>query len=187
MSTVEYNYDSNGFEVPIPRTHPQPVQSARPEQAPTTYHRIQEVCIQQGATARALSRKMDLGVTEIREQENPNTDLRISDLLRWQKVLEVPLVDLLVDNEGPLSEPVTRRANMLRVMKTAKAILETSNDSSVKRLADMLVSQLVEIMPELSDVAAWHTVGQRRTQNDLGRIVERSIPDTFFTEPNRGY
>ncbi|TWU28552.1 helix-turn-helix transcriptional regulator [Bythopirellula polymerisocia] len=187
MSTVEYNYDNNGFEVPVPRTNPKADHSAQPAQAPITYHRIQEVCAQQGATTRALSRKMDIGVNEIREQENPHTDLRISDLLRWQKVLEVPLVDLLVDNEGPLSEPVTRRANMLRVMKTAKAIQESTHDRSVKRLADMLVSQIAEIMPELSDVSAWHTVGQLRTQNDLGRIVERSIPDSFFTEPNRGY
>ncbi len=181
MSTVEYNYDSNGFEVPIPRSN------SKPSQSPTKYHRIQEVCQQQGATPRAISRKMDMGVNEIRSQEDPHADLRISDLLRWQKVLEVPLVDLLVDNDGPLSEPVTRRANMLRVMKTAKAIQETSHDRAVKRLADMLVNQLVEIMPELAEVSAWHTVGQRRTQNDLGRIVERSIPDSFFTDPNRGY
>lgn len=181
MSTVEYNYDSKGFEIPIPRN------SSQPAQAPTKYHRIEEVCQQQGATARAISRKMEIGVNEIRRQGDPHTDLRISDLLRWQQVLEVPLVDLLVDNEGPLSEPVTRRANMLRVMKTAKAIQESTHDRAVKRLADMLVSQLVEIMPELSDVSAWHTVGQRRTQSDLGRIVERSIPDTFFTDPNRGY
>lgn len=181
MSTVEYNYDSNGFEVPIPRTSSP---SAEPQK---TYHRIQEVCLQQGATLRALSRKMELGVNEIRQQEDPHTDLRISDLLKWQKVLDVPLADLLVDNEGPLSEPVTRRANMLRVMKTAKAILESAQDRTVKRLAEMLVSQLVEIMPELSEVSAWHTVGQRRTQNDLGRIVERSIPDSFFTDPSRGY
>ncbi|QEG34131.1 Rossmann-fold NAD(P)-binding domain-containing protein [Bythopirellula goksoeyrii] len=181
MSTVEYNYDSKGFEIPIARNN------SKPAQVPTKYHRIQEVCQQQGATVRAISRKMEIGVNEIRQQEDPHADLRISDLLKWQKVLEVPLVDLLVDNDGPLSEPVTRRANMLRVMKTAKAILETTHDRNVKRLADMLVSQLVEIMPELSEVSAWHTVGQRRTQNDLGRIVERSIPDSFFTDPNRGY
>lgn len=181
MSTVEYNYDSHGFEVPIPRKQPDSAQ------AQVVYHRIQEVCVQQGATARALSRKMDIGISEIRQQGDPHTDLRISDLLRWQKVLEVPLADLLVDNDGPLSEPVTRRANMLRVMKTAKAIQETTHDRTIKRLAEMLVGQLVEIMPELADVSAWHTVGQRRTQKDLGRIVERSIPDSFFTDSNRGY
>jgi transcriptional regulator with XRE-family HTH domain len=176
MSTIEYNYESNGFEVQIPRTSPNGSKPVR------KYHRIQEVCNQQGATVRSLSRKMDLSTNEIREQENPQSDLRISDLLKWQQVLEVPLADLLVDSEGPLSEPVSRRARMLRVMKTAKAILETAHDRSVKRLASMLVSQLIEIMPELSEVSAWHTVGQRRTQNEMGRIVDRTIPDNFFNE-----
>lgn len=180
MSTIEYNYESNGFEVPIPRTS---LPAGKPGRK---YHRIQEVCIQQGATIRSLSRKMDISTSEIREQENPLTDLRISDLLRWQQVLEVPLADLLVDSEGPLSEPVGRRAGMLRVMKTAKAILETTHDRSTKRLASMLVAQLTELMPELAEVSAWHTVGQRRTQNELGRIVDRTIPDNFFNDPNRG-
>lgn len=180
MSTIEYNYESNGFEVPIPRTT-----SSNVSKPVRKYHRIQEVCNQQGATVRSLSRKMDLSANEIREQENPQCDLRISDLLKWQKVLEVPLADLLIDSEGPLSEPVSRRARMLRVMKTAKAILETAHDRSVKRLASMLVSQLTEIMPELAEVSAWHTVGQRRTQNELGRIVDRTIPDNFFNDSNR--
>lgn len=180
MSTIEYNYESNGFEVPLPRTSSPAAKSGR------KYHRIQEVCIQQGATIRSLSRKMDITASEIREQENPQADLRISDLLRWQQVLEVPLADLLVDNEGPLSEPVGHRAGMLRVMKTAKAILETTHDRSTKRLASMLVTQLTDLMPELAEVSAWHTVGQRRTQNEMGRIVDRTIPDNFFNDPNRG-
>jgi transcriptional regulator with XRE-family HTH domain len=180
MSTVEYNYESNGYEVPIPRAPSSTANSGR------KYHRIREVCIQQGATIRSLSRKMDISTSEIRDQEDPQADLRISDLLRWQQVLEVPLADLLVDTEGPLSEPVGRRARMLRVMKTAKAILESAHDRSTKRLASMLVSQLTDIMPELAEVSAWHTVGQRRTQNELGRIVDRTIPDNFFNDPNRG-
>jgi transcriptional regulator with XRE-family HTH domain len=181
MSTVEYNYESNGFQVPIPRTSPSPGAKSGKK-----FHRIQEVCIQQGATIRSLSRKMDISTSEIREQENPQADLRISDLLRWQRVLEVPLADLLIDSEGPLSEPVDRRARMLRVMKTAKAILESTHDRSTKRLASMLVTQLTDIMPELAEVSAWHTVGQRRTQNEMGRIVDRTIPDNFFNDPNRG-
>ena len=180
MSTVEYNYGSNGFEVPIPHGSNSKITPGR------KFHRIRDVCIQQGATARSLSRKMDLTAREIREQEDPHADLKISDLLRWQQVLEVPLADLLVDNDGPLSDPVGRRASMVRVMKTAKAILESSNERPVQRLASMLVTQLIQVMPELAEVAPWHTVGQRRTQTELGRIVDRTIPDNFFNDPNRG-
>jgi len=150
--------------------------------APRELHRISEVRMQQGTSLRSVSRKMDLSVQEIREQESSTTDLSISELLKWQEVLEVPLSDLLIDSEGPLSEPVCERARMLRIMKTAKAIKEGAHNRSIVRLANMLIDQLVEIMPELSDVSAWHTVGQRRTQEEVGRIVERSIPDTFFTD-----
>src|SRR5690606_23342715 len=102
-------------------------------------HRIAEVRQQQGASVRSVSRKLNLTASEIREQEDPTADLHISDLLKWQEILEVPLSELLVDNDGPLSEPVEKRASMLRVMKTAKAIQESVHDRSTKRLANMLV------------------------------------------------
>jgi hypothetical protein len=40
-------------------------------------------------------------------------------------------------------------------------------------------------MPELQDVAAWHSVGQRRTQDEMGRIAEQTIPDTFVRDALR--
>jgi hypothetical protein len=44
----------------------------------------------------------------------------------------------------------------------------------------MLEQQLVELMPELKDVSAWHSIGQRRSPNELGRTAERTLPDNFF-------
>ena len=178
MSTVEYNFEAHGVNFPervVPVTKSQ-----------GTLHRIHQVREQQGISLRSVSRKLNLTAQEIREQEEESTDLRISDLLKWQEILEVPLADLLVDTEGPLSEPVEIRASMLRVMKTAKAIQEATRDRSIKRLANMLVDQLVQIMPELAEVSAWHTVGQRRTQDEVGRIVEQSIPESFFNDPTPG-
>lgn len=174
MSTVEYNFEMNGVSVSrrISPTAPKDKQ----------LHRIHEVREQQGTSLRSVARKLNLPMQEVRAQEETSTDLRISDLLKWQEILEVPLSDLLVDTQGPLSDAVGSRASMLRVMKTAKAILETAEDDSVNRLARMLVEQLVQMMPELAEVSAWHTVGQRRTQDEVGRIVERSIPDSFFNE-----
>ncbi len=170
--------ETNGSPLP---SEPAAPDAAMPD-TPAKLHRIGEVRMQQGASLRSVSRKMNLTVQEIREQEAGTSDLSISELLKWQEVLEVPLADLLIDSEGPLSDPVCERASMLRIMKTAKAIKEGAHNRSIVRLANMLISQLVEIMPELSDVAAWHTVGQRRTQEEVGRIVERSIPDNFFND-----
>ncbi|MCG8449767.1 MAG: hypothetical protein MI725_09335 [Pirellulales bacterium] len=177
MSTVEYNYETNGLNV-SPPTPPVKDNSRR-------LHRLYEVRQHQGMSLRSVSRRLNLTLQDVRDQEDPHFDLRISDLLKWQAVLEVPLVDLLVDSEGPLSEPVYNRASLLRIMKTAKAIQESAHECGVKRLANMLVGQLVQMMPELAEVSAWHTVGQRRTQDEVGRIVERPIPDSLFNDPSR--
>jgi hypothetical protein len=65
-------------------------------------------------------------------------------------------------------------------MKTVKAIEETATSSSIQRFATMLEQQLIEVMPELKDVSAWHSIGQRRSPDELGRSAERTIPDSFF-------
>ncbi len=182
MSTINYN---SGFETPrvsIPGTI---ARSSQPQQSSQVLHRISEVRDQQGASLRSVSRRLDVPVQEARRQEDAHCDLRISDLLKWQQVLEVPLADLLIDSEGPLSEPVCKRAGMVRIMKTAKAIQESAKDRSVLRLANMMVEQLVRMMPELAEVSAWHSVGQRRTQDEMGRIVERTIPENFFNDSSR--
>jgi hypothetical protein len=174
MSTVEYNFGLGGFHAPTPIVPPSESPPPRP------LHRISEVRQEQGVSIRSAARRMGLPMQEIRAQEDPGCDLKLSQLHRWQEVLEVPLADLLIDSSGPLSAPVCQRARMLRVMKTAKALAEASHDPPVQRLAAMLIGQLIEVMPELQDVSAWHSVGQRRTQEEMGRITERTIPDSFF-------
>ena len=132
MSTVNYEHSFDTPRVDLS----QAIAGGR-RQASRCLHRISEVRQQQGVSLRSVSRRMDMTVQEIREQEDSSADLRISDLLKWQEVLEVPLADLLVDADGPLSDPVSRRAGMLRLMKTAKAIQEAAQDRSVVRLATM--------------------------------------------------
>ena len=50
----------------------------------------------------------------------------------------------------------------------------------LQRMAQMMVEQLVEIMPELKEVSPWHTFGQRRSLDDYGRVTERRISDDVF-------
>lgn len=149
------------------------------------WHRIAEVRRQQGASLRSLTRKMGLSADEIRRQEDPSCDLTLSQLCAWQQALEVPLASLLIDMDAPLSSPVLTRARMLRIMKTALAIKESSKDSGAQRMGVMMVEQLLEVMPELKDVSAWHTVGQRRTQDEVGKIAERPISDSFIQDALR--
>ena len=101
-------------------------------------------------------------------------------LYRFQELLGVPIADLLVDSDGALSAPILKRARMVRLMKTAGAIHESAKSVPLKRLARMLVDQLIEIMPELKEVSPWHAVGQRRTMDEVGRIAEQPFPESMF-------
>ena len=144
-------------------------------------HRIAEVRQQQGVTLRNVARRLGIEMAVIRRQEQPDADLRISDLLRWQEVLDVPLADLLEEGEGQLSGPVLARSRMVKLMKTAAAIREQVGDQNqASRLVGQLIEQILEIMPELADVTPWHTVGQRRTLDDVGRAARNTVSDELF-------
>ena len=147
---------------------------------PRQFHRIAEVRNQQGVTLRNVARRLGIEMGVVRRQEQPDCDLRLSDLLLWQQVLEVPVAELLVEGEGQLSGPVLERSRMVKLMKTAAAIRERTGGTPVGRLIDMLISQILEIMPELRDVTPWHTVGQRRTLNELGRTATWPVSEDIF-------
>lgn len=156
-----------------------PVPAANPNRS---LHRIADARRQQGISVRSAARRMGTSMDQVRRQEDPQCDMPLSDLYRWQEALEVPVVDLLIDSNTPLSEPVLTRARLLRVMKTVRAIKESASVVSIHRFTVMLEQQLIELMPELSNVAAWHSVGQRRSPSELGRTAERPFSDTFFND-----
>jgi len=142
--------------------------------------RLAEVRRQQNVSLRNVARRMHVDTDTVRKQEEPTADIPLSVLYEWQAILEVPLASLLIDSDSQLSSPVEHRAKLVRVMKTAAAILERAEGPRMRRLAQMLVEQLIDLMPELKDVGAWNTVGRRRNQDDFGRIMERTVSDEVF-------
>ena len=145
-------------------------------------HRINTIRQREGVSLRSASRRMHVDIRSLRAQEDESNDILLSTLYKWQQVLDVPIQELLVDTAEPLTPVVLQRARMVKVMKTVAAIRERTEQKSVRRLADMLVEQLLEIMPELKDVSPWHSVGQRRAANEVGRAAEHRLPDEFFME-----
>jgi transcriptional regulator with XRE-family HTH domain len=145
-------------------------------------HRLAEIRRRQGITRRTIARRLNTDVGTVKSQEQPDADLTLSTLYAWQEVLDVPVIELLTDSEEPLSTPVMKRAQLVRIMKTAAAILERSQQPAIKRMAQMMVEQLCEIMPELNGVSPWHAVGRRRTQDELGQAAVRRISIELFRE-----
>lgn len=136
----------------------------------------------QGLSIRCVAQRLGLTVGDVRAKEEPEADMLLSELYRWQEVLDVPLEELLADPDEDLSPRVLMRARMLRVMKTARALRAQSRTEAEHRLTKLLIGQLIEIMPELKEVSAWPTVGHRRTADEIGRIGERPISDDFMHE-----
>lgn len=153
-----------------------------PAQPQRPLHRIAEVQKQQGVSPRSVARRTGMSMEQARRQTDPSVDLKLSELYVWQKALEVPIADLLVEADAPLSGAVLNRARMLRTMKTVRAMKEANQDTTMERFITMLENQLLEIMPELQEVTAWHTVGQRRTHDEVGRIAERPVSESFVRD-----
>ncbi len=136
----------------------------------------------QGLSVRCVAQRLQKTVTEIRSQEEETADVLVSELYRWQAALDVPVEELLCEPADSLSHRVLTRARMLRIMKTARAIRRQARSESERRLARLLEEQLLEIMPELKEVAAWPRVGHRRTNDEMGRIAENPVSDEWMNE-----
>ena len=131
--------DSTFLHVPLAQV---PVSS---DQKPL--HRIADVRRRQGISVRSAARRLHTSIDQVRRQEEPANDMLVSELLRWQQALDVPLADLLVETDGPLSAPNMGRARLSRIMQTVRALKEKATSSSIQRFATMLEQQLVELMP----------------------------------------
>ena len=105
-----------------------------PDRAPL--HRLRTVRQQQGVSLRRVARALKIEPSEVRRQECEQTDLPLSLLYEWQKVLEVPLDELLVETDDRLSAPILERAQLLKLMKTAAAIREKADSPSLRRLEE---------------------------------------------------
>ena len=137
--------------------------------------RLRKVRRREGVSRRTVARRLNANVSLVKSQEKETSDIRLSTLYKWQDVLQVPVGELLVEAGDGLSPPVMRRAQMVRLMKTGMAILERTQQSGIRRMAQTLVDQLIDLMPELREVKAWPAVGKRRAQNELGQAVHRRL------------
>lgn len=124
-------------------------------------HRLAEVRQREGISRRTIARRLRTTVSAVKAMEE-SEDLLLSQLVAWQRALRVPIGELLGEPEEGLSPPVLKRAQLLRLMKTASAIFHWSRQKSIRRLAHMLMGQLVELMPELAQVGPWPLRGRRR-------------------------
>lgn len=149
---------------------------------PTKLQKLSEARRRQGLSVRCVAQRLGRTVSEVRAQEDEHADLLVSELYRWQAALEVPVEELLEEPDDTLSPRVLTRARLLKVMKTAIAIRRQARSEAERRLARLLIEQLLEIMPELKEVSGWPAVGHRRRADETGRIAENPISEDWLHE-----
>ena len=153
---------------------------ANPQRPTAPLHRLRDARIQEGISRHSMARKLKLTTREVAEQENASTDLPLSVLLSWQAALDVPVAELLIEPDTcSLSQPILGRARMVRLMRTVVSICQRTRQSGIRRLAQRLFDQLVEIMPELRETQPWPSKGKTRRLCELGVAVERGRLDAW--------
>jgi transcriptional regulator with XRE-family HTH domain len=145
-------------------------------------NRLAQVRRLQGLSRRTVARRLNVDIEQVRKYECETADLPLSVLFAWQKVLEVPVTELLVEADDSLASPILERSRLVRLMKTVFAIRAQAKQESIRRMAETMVNQLVEIMPELINIGPWHAVGKRRRLSELGVAAQRRLKDDVFLD-----
>jgi transcriptional regulator with XRE-family HTH domain len=136
----------------------------------------------QGISRRTVARRMNVEIDQVRQQESESADVPLSALYAWQKALDVPVGELLVEAGDSLVSPVLERSQLVRLMKTVLAIRGQAKQESIRRMAQTMCDQLVEIMPELVHIGPWHAVGKRRRLSELGVAAQRRLAEEVFVD-----
>lgn len=144
--------------------------------------RLAAVRRMQGLSRRAVARRLNVEVDEVRRQESETADLPLSIVYAWQKAMDVPLAELLVEGDDASTSPILRRAQLVRLMKTVLAVRDQAKQDSIRRMAETMWEQLVEIMPELAHINPWHAVGKRRRLSELGIAAHRHLTENVFLD-----
>lgn len=173
----------NPMHCPLTALHSEnAVIATGPTEPSTILHHLRSVRQREGMSIRSVARHLGINPRVAKAQEVETMDLPISVLRQWAGALNVPIAELVAEPTTELSLPLLNRARLLRIMKTARAILERTSQLRVKRMAQMLVEQLVDLMPELVEVSAWNSADSRRCRRDLGRAADYAIPDLLQLE-----
>jgi transcriptional regulator with XRE-family HTH domain len=181
----------NGVRLKTPRQIQNGVQDAgdtkngvkHDDRSQPQLHRIQQICTQQDISIRSLGKRMNLTASEVRRQQEPSCDLRLSSLYRWQRALNVPAAELLMESGDGLSAPIHLRARLLRMMKTIVTILAEPQPDRTANLIQNLKTDILAVMPEVENVDRWHGSGCGRGEHDLAAAVLRQIDDALLMDP----
>jgi transcriptional regulator with XRE-family HTH domain len=145
-------------------------------------HRLASVRRLQGVSRRSMARRLNIEVQQLRQQEEATADLPLSVLYAWQKALDVPIAELLVEASDSLASPLLERSQLVRLMKTVLTVRSHAKQKSIQGMAQTIADQLINLMPELANIAPWQAGGRRRRQSELGVAAHRCLAENVFLD-----
>ncbi len=127
----------------------------------TRLHRLGMVRTRERISRKAVALRLGVSTSEVKSLEAETSDMPLSTLYKWQEALGVPAAELLAEPSDSLSPPVWNRAELVCLMKTSLAILDRTQEAPVKHLAQTMINQLIEVMPELPNSVPFRCISDR--------------------------
>jgi transcriptional regulator with XRE-family HTH domain len=175
MRNASHNISGGGHADPIPP----PIHVA----CPSLLHRLGEVRRQKNIARGAVARHLGVTVAQVIEQECGTADLPLSVLYKWAEALGVPVTELLVQANDPLSATSLDRTRIVQIFGTAMGIMRWAGNLQTKRWAETLIDQLIEIMPQLRDVEAEGAAVEPHPNATGVKAGIRRLPACLFYDP----
>jgi transcriptional regulator with XRE-family HTH domain len=110
-------------------------------------HRIAAVRRREGLSLQDASEILGIPVDFVVWQERETSDLQLDELWAWQRALDVPVEDLLIDPYSPMPSTAVTQKQIHRAMKTTLAIAHRTASFRIQRMAKRIAELLLEIVP----------------------------------------
>ena len=110
-------------------------------------HQIAAVRRREGLSLQDAAKILNVPLDFVIWQERETSDLRLDELWAWQRALDVPVEDLLIEPYGLMPSTAVTREEIHRAMKTTLEIAHRDTSYRIQRMARRIVELLMEIVP----------------------------------------
>ncbi len=115
---------------------------------PEVLHRIRDERISQGVGIEKVAAELGKSPAAVSMEERPTSDLRLSVLSQWSRVLGVSVVELLIERPEYTGIPALTEQRLKQIESTAQKIVSQTADKATLTFAKGLCHQIREFFEE---------------------------------------